>query len=934
MTHSPSLPSRSRRTSRIALRLARRMAARHRGRSALVATLIAVPVAGMVAVGTVATSLVPTAAERIATELGETEAMVRVVSPPDDTLIQHPESPSYFEVDRDPMTGEPIAHDPDDPLRDVRELFPAGTRMLTIAESTVSVRTASGLGGLALVEGDAADPAFEGRFSLVDGRAPRSDREIAASSGALERLGVALGDVVDVVSPRAAEFTVVGTIEDRRRPLADDVLFARDGAVTGVDAVDDPAASFYLPDTALDWPAVRELNVQGAVVLSRAVLEDPPPDALLPFGGSISLAPALGSVLPMLLLIGGFALFEVCLLAGAAMLVGIRSDLRSLATVASVGGDRRVLFRTVTFNGLVLGLLGGLAGAAVGVAAAAGYVALTDDGSAARYPGFHVEALLHAAIVGFAVLSGGIASLVAARTAARVDVVSALRGARRPPAPGRAASVAGLVLLLVGLLALAGGGVLTFFGYWPEYDYAKVWIGLLVIVAGAIAMQLGAALLAPRILTAVARAFAGAGTAARIAARDASRNGARSVPTLAAIASTVFVAVALMTMLGSGQQQADLVYEYTTAPGMISGPLERYDEEDGRPLPVPAEDVVPIIEDVLAADVRVLSSVPSFGAAELAGGASVLPRLHLSEECQELFDQGLGMTEELRACGMNWFLLNQMGDQLWVGSAADLAAILGEEPSDAARRSLESGGAVALYPQFVENGEVTLDWRASPEVDEPERSVTLPVVLQRPEHDYRFGVFITPTTARDAGLEFGESFVLADVGPRPTEQQYDELWAGLEAAGAAPFLYHEGGPPQFAGGAAWLLAGLAALVTFAASAVALGLARADARRDDEVLDAVGAPPRLRRAIAFWQAVVVAGIGTVIGAGIGLLPNLALTVPSLVGVAGDIPRDAAPFWAFAPPWLPLGLLVLALPLLIALGSWLTAGRRRVAVRRVA
>ena len=87
-------------------------------------------------------------------------------------------------------------------------------------------------------------------------------------------------------------------------------------------------------------------------------------------------------------------------------------------------------------------------------------------------------------------------------------------------------------------------------------------------------------------------------------------------------------------------------------------------------------------------------------------------------------------------------------------------------------------------------------------------------------------------------------------------------------------------------------------------------------------------------MAFWQAVVIAGIGTLLGAAIGLLPSLALAIPPQLAAASGTPVPASGLPDFAPPWLQLGLTAAALPLLIAIGSWLTAGRRRIAVRRAA
>ncbi|TFD88969.1 hypothetical protein [Cryobacterium serini] len=73
------------------------------------------------------------------------------------------------------------------------------------------------------------------------------------------------------------------------------------------------------------------------------------------------------------------------------------------------------------------------------------------------------------------------------------------------------------------------------------------------------------------------------------------------------------------------------------------------------------------------------------------------------------------------------------------------------------------------------------------------------------------------------------------------------------------------------------------------------------------LSAVGAHPGLRRTVAFWQAVLLAGTGAVLGGILGLLG------PTMLGLVGLLP--------FAPPWPQVALLVLGLPVIIAVGSWL-------------
>ncbi|MDJ0377772.1 hypothetical protein [Cryobacterium sp. PH31-L1] len=86
-----------------------------------------------------------------------------------------------------------------------------------------------------------------------------------------------------------------------------------------------------------------------------------------------------------------------------------------------------------------------------------------------------------------------------------------------------------------------------------------------------------------------------------------------------------------------------------------------------------------------------------------------------------------------------------------------------------------------------------------------------------------------------------------------------------------------------------------------------------------MLTSLGASPRVRRAFGFWQAVVIVGLGSVIGVLLGLVPSFALSLT----------RDTAGFSVlpFTPPWLQLALIVVALPALVAVGGALTAGGNR-------
>ena len=113
---------------------------------------------------------------------------------------------------------------------------------------------------------------------------------------------------------------------------------------------------------------------------------------------------------------------------------------------------------------------------------------------------------------------------------------------------------------------------------------------------------------------------------------------------------------------------------------------------------------------------------------------------------------------------------------------------------------------------------------------------------------------------------------------------------------------------------------MSALIAVTAAAVAIGLARFDGRRDQATLAAIGSSPRVQRGFGFWQAVMIAGTGAVLGTAIGLIPPIALTLPG----SGT---------SFAAPWLLIITIAILLPFTIACGSWLFPGRKAQVYRAV-
>ena len=130
-------------------------------------------------------------------------------------------------------------------------------------------------------------------------------------------------------------------------------------------------------------------------------------------------------------------------------------------------------------------------------------------------------------------------------------------------------------------------------------------------MAGAVIMQLGVVLIAPLVLRAAARVFSRFGAGARLGTRDIARNPGRSVPAIAAIMSTVFVAAFAMSLIASTQETANKVYRYTTAVNAAWVSLYTYDDDGQRVLEADGKKVVAALNSSFAAaDARLLSSAP------------------------------------------------------------------------------------------------------------------------------------------------------------------------------------------------------------------------------------------------------------------------------------------------------------------------------------
>ena len=246
-----------------------------------------------------------------------------------------------------------------------------------------------------------------------------------------------------------------------------------------------------------------------------------------------------------LLAFGGIALFVGSFVIANTLSITIAQRTRELATLRTLGATRRQVRTSVMLEAFVIGLLASIAGLFLGLGLAKGLNSLlVSFGIDLPQTGtvFKTRTIVVSLVVGVVITL--LAALRPALRATRVPPIAAVReGAVLPPSRfarfGPAAAIATVVvaaaLLLVGLFA---GGLAT-------------GTRLLAVGVGALALFIGVAMVAPRLVPPLAEvlgwpAVRFGGAAGKLARGNAIRNPARTAST----ASALMIGLALVTLVG------------------------------------------------------------------------------------------------------------------------------------------------------------------------------------------------------------------------------------------------------------------------------------------------------------------------------------------------------------------------------------------------
>lgn len=880
---------------RTALRLAWREAKRAKGRSILILAMITLPVMTMAfaVVGYETFELSP--AEKANRQMGTAQAVAS-------WFYEGPvkQEPDYLRAHTDAGQTAATAVPADERLL---ALFPAGTRAIRAWEGSLTVHTATGIGSLGTRVMDYADPLAHGIHRQLSGRAPAAADEIALTQAASARLSAGVDGTVRIANSDKV-LRVTAIVED---PTNLDVaaIVMRPGAFAPPAERQNMIWLVATPNP-LSWADVKQLNTHGVTAISRQVLAGMP-DASERYQLGITRGDIVSAGL---LLVAGVAILEVVLLAGAAFAVGARRRKRDLALVAASGGTPAHVRRMVIADGFVHGVLAAGIGIVLGVASAALAVPFIENFVRARAGGLLVSALPLVILGGVAVVTGMLASLIPAWTSARQDVVAALAGRRGITRSRRRWLVMGLVLTGIGV-------AVSVYGAW-QTDTTIILIGLIVTA-------LAIALCTPALIGLVARVGRWLPPPARIALRDTSRNRTAAAPAIAAVMAAVIGTLVIGIVTGSQREHAQL----TTS--MRPGDVFVYVPKRG---PADWTQVAATLRGTMPVDQTYEIRMTTWCGQDCL----VQPRIPADRACpyleyilgrQPTQDEQRAAIDDPRCSGVR--AENRYFDSLSIsGTGLSLTVVIPEAAAGAVSgipdedvpvvtSALRDGKVVVDDPRMVDNGFVTLvvEKFGVPEPNPPSVRAAAFALPNRP----RAGItMMTEATARSLGFDTAPFGLLATTTRMPTVAESDRLEAEL----GNEFNHTVQRDADENSDTLILLAIVAAVITLGSTALVTGLAAADGRADLSTLAAVGASPGLRRILSLSQSGVIAGLGSLLGAIVGVGAALIVLWALNQGTATTWPTP--PPYPITIPWLNLAIAVLAVPLVAMLGAGLVTRSR--------
>jgi putative ABC transport system permease protein len=850
-------------SQRALLRLAARDVRRAPRRSLIVVLMIALPVMAAVAIAVIAqTSRVPTS-DKVNRILGRADASITWQPT---AVAQAPDpSTNIALLERHPTRPQTAAT--------IRQILGPVT-LQTSQETGFLVRSSAGSINVTLEETDLRSGIADGRWNLITGRFPRAQRE-AVISGDLADKGLRLGSTLQI-NGRALVVTGVIRSGNTREPSA---AVSLPGSVPMPPDAGTP--TYYVSGHPVTWAQVRALNAVGGVVTSREVLLDPPSKDQIPTEALVSTTPFFTrTTVVAAALVVTMALLEVILLAGPAFAVTARRQSRVLAMLSAAGATRRQRRGVVLSTGLVLGAASAGVGLVGGIVLARAILPAVEPMTSSWFGPFQVPITVVLAIAACGLASALMAAFVPAWLAGREDVVLVLAGRRAEQTPRARTPIIGLALMGLGVASALAATTST------RLDAAGYTTVLLPLAA--LLTVVGAIFVTPLALSIVARLATRLPLALRYAARDSVRHGLRTVPAVAAVTATAAGAIAAGMAIAS--QDAFTRAGYIPTLPIGSAAVTLADPASAR-----------VVERTITKDLPRATVVP-------LRGISAAPT---TTQTNVSMSYGPGVPAAIAyntTLGAKVLVADQIPDAVPTFSATERSR--GEQV-------LASGGVVVFGPPdrhptvtvavtTVARGRTLTSAKATFATAAITSNGGAVAAVLSPAAAQRLGIQPVVTAIAISGASWGSG-------------RTQTVNADLAKIKASTILYVEPGPSDDSRGRAigWVILVLASLVAIVGTVTATSLSLSDARPDLATMSAVGASRLTRRAVAGSFALLIGGVGAILGVVVGLVPGIALAY-RLTRSSGQTLADGSlmPSHYVVMPWTMVGAILL-LPLFVGL-----------------
>ena len=706
---------------------------------------------------------------------------------------------------------------------------------------------------------DPAGPLLAETLRLVHGRFPAAADEIAVTDGAAETFGISVGDPWTV---DGTTWQVVGMVEN---PLD----LQADLAVVVPGSISSPASVSVFGASPLDGEP-HGLDVAGSQLSVRSTDQSSQAAIVV-----LALA-VVGSIFVGLVAVAGFSVIA-------------QRRLRGLGLLGALGATARNLRLALIANGAIVGVVGAVVGAALGILVWVLAAPFLEQLVGHRIDRLH---LLWGPILGamlLAVITSVVGSWWPARAAARTPIVSALATRPAPPRSPHLLAVPGVVIAASGLAAIA---------FAPVDKPAILALGIGAAVVGML-------FIAPLGTSVLAAAAPRATVAVRLAIRDLARYRARSGGAVAAVSLAVGISAAISIGAGAAQVAANQAAGGGNLPPNV---MAVWLGAQGRHGPIPvrsAEDLNSARNavDAIAAEVSAQSTL----ALEAAAGTQSGGGTHVGDtngSGQQVIDPAeLGIPHPVSEGGRDGTMyygnesipVYVMTPEVLAQYGIPAASINADTDLVTSHDDLT---AYDLIPVRIDNWQPTVQHADLPTYS----SGPTTLITQKAMDD--LGLVAVPTgwllyfdkpltkaqkdmarsSAADAGLS---------VEVRPTEDDLSSLRTTVTVGGLA--------------------------LALAVLAMTVGLIRSETAPDLATLAATGASGRVRRSITAATA-----------GSLGLLGGLFGTVCAYATLVAWHRRDLS---VLSPaPVVALLALVVGLPVIAWVGGWLVGGREPESLAR--